>query len=76
MNDRTTIVCCSSSGGAGGGTPGVQAWAAAARAGVAAVQKYGGAAPGHRTMLDALLPAVDNLEKATGGFKLILPPPE
>ena len=53
----------------------MQAWAAAARAGVAAVQKYGGAGPGHRTMLDALLPAVDNLEKATGVFEMILTPP-
>lgn len=37
--------------------PGVEEWAAAMAAGVAAVEKYGGAAAGCRTMLDALLPA-------------------
>lgn len=54
----------------------MQAWAAAARAGVDAVQRYGGAGLGHRTMLDALLPAVDNLQTATGGSKMMLPPPD
>lgn len=33
------------------------AWTASFRAGVAAIQKYGGASEGSRTMLDALLPA-------------------
>lgn len=33
------------------------AWAASFRAGIAAIQKYGGAKEGSRTMLDALLPA-------------------
>lgn len=37
-------------------------WAAALRAGVQAISKYGGAAPGDRTMLDALVPAVEALE--------------
>ena len=44
------------------------AWAAAARAGVDAVQRYGGAGSGDRTMLDALLPAVENLELAAGAL--------
>ena len=42
---------------AGGGGGGVMDWALALAAGAEAVQKYGGAAPGCRTMLDALLPA-------------------
>lgn len=46
------------------------AWAAAARAGVDAVQRYGGAGGGDRTMLDALLPAVENLELAAGDERL------
>ncbi|XP_063872289.1 triokinase/FMN cyclase-like [Scylla paramamosain] len=37
-------------------------WAAALRAGVEAISKYGGAAQGDRTMLDALVPAVEALE--------------
>jgi DAK2 domain len=53
------------------------AWAAAARAGVDAVQRYGGAGGGDRTMLDALLPAIENLELAAGdcefqGLELLL----
>ena len=43
-------------GGSGGGA---MDWALALAAGAEAVQKYGGAAPGCRTMLDALLPAAD-----------------
>ena len=31
-----------------------------------AVQRYGGASGGDRTMLDALLPAIENLELAAG----------
>ncbi len=42
-------------------------WAAALREGVARVCVYGGANPGDRTMLDALVPAVDAL---TGGETL------
>ena len=40
-----------------GSSSGAMAWALALGAGAEAVQKYGGAAPGCRTMLDALLPA-------------------
>ncbi len=39
-------------------------WAAALAAGVAGVQKRGKAEPGDKTMLDALLPAVDALQAA------------
>uniref|UniRef100_A0A3Q4HTX8 Triokinase/FMN cyclase n=1 Tax=Neolamprologus brichardi TaxID=32507 RepID=A0A3Q4HTX8_NEOBR len=39
------------------------AWATAMNAGTEAMKKYGGAAPGDRTMLDALCPAVDELIK-------------
>lgn len=39
------------------------AWAEAFRAGCAAVAELGGAAPGDRTMLDALLPAVGAFEE-------------
>ncbi|TSL40963.1 Triokinase/FMN cyclase [Bagarius yarrelli] len=38
-------------------------WAKAIQAGTDAMKKYGGAAPGDRTMLDALCPAVDELMK-------------
>ncbi|KAF1323080.1 Dihydroxyacetone kinase, partial [Globisporangium splendens] len=41
---------------------GAAAWVASFRAGIAAIQKYGGASEGSRTMLDALLPA----ERALG----------
>nr|XP_053642716.1 triokinase/FMN cyclase-like [Cherax quadricarinatus] len=37
-------------------------WAAALRAGCQAISKYGGATQGDRTMLDALVPAVEALE--------------
>jgi dihydroxyacetone kinase len=40
------------------------AWGEAFRAGCAAVAELGGAAAGDRTMLDALLPAVDAIEEA------------
>ncbi len=40
--------------------------ARALRAGVDAVAQLGGAAPGDKTMLDALVPAVDALEKSGG----------
>jgi dihydroxyacetone kinase len=45
------------------------AWAGAFRAGVGAVQFYGGAKAGFRTLLDALLPAADaaDLALARGG---------
>lgn len=36
----------------------VEAWGAGAAAGLAAIQRYGGARPGDRTMLDAFTPAV------------------
>ncbi|KAL3893189.1 MAG: hypothetical protein SGPRY_014403 [Prymnesium sp.] len=35
-------------------------------AGSAAISKYGGAARGHRTMLDALLPAANAMQQAAG----------
>eukprot|EP00879_Flechtneria_rotunda_P013144 GHRR01013729.1.p1 GENE.GHRR01013729.1~~GHRR01013729.1.p1 ORF type:complete len:445 (+),score=205.35 GHRR01013729.1:165-1499(+) len=43
---------------------GVAAWGAAFAAGVSAVERYGGAAAGCRTMLDALLPAAAALNEA------------
>ena len=46
--------------------PGVADWAVAFRAGVAAVAALGGAKPGDRTMLDALVPAADAFAAATG----------
>ncbi|KAL4007461.1 hypothetical protein ACER0C_001313 [Sarotherodon galilaeus] len=52
------------------------AWANAMNAGTEAMKKYGGAAPGDRTMLDALCPAVDELIKLTtapsGGHMAVL----
>ncbi|CAM5721999.1 Dihydroxyacetone kinase subunit L OS=Streptomyces antimycoticus OX=68175 GN=SANT12839_014910 PE=4 SV=1 [Streptomyces antimycoticus] len=45
-----------------------QQLADALRAGVDAVAQLGGAAPGDKTMLDALLPAVEALGGATGSF--------
>lgn len=39
-------------------------WGAALQAGVAAMMRYGGAAPGMRTMLDALVPAAESLLSA------------
>lgn len=47
--------------------PGVADWAVAFRAGVAAVATLGGAKPGDRTMLDALVPAADAFAAAAGG---------
>ncbi|MDT6982343.1 dihydroxyacetone kinase subunit DhaL [Streptomyces lusitanus] len=41
-----------------------QQFAEALRAGVDAVMKLGGAAPGDKTMIDALLPAVDALDES------------
>ena len=41
-----------------------RAWAEAFRAGIAGVGDLGGAAPGDRTMLDALVPAAEALEHA------------
>lgn len=35
------------------------AWGIGAQAGLAAIQHYGGAKPGDRTMLDALAPAIE-----------------
>jgi dihydroxyacetone kinase len=42
-------------------------WAAALRAGVDQMRFYGGAGPGDRTMLDALIPAVEALERGEDG---------
>ena len=41
-----------------------EAVAPAAEAGLAAIQQYGGAKPGDRTMLDALAPATDALKRS------------
>jgi len=40
-----------------------KSWSAAFQNGIAALLQYGGAKPGDRTMLDALVPAVDALEQ-------------
>ena len=64
---RTRQVCPKRTAGCRADEPHLGAWAAAARAAAAAVQHYGGAKAGARTMLDALLPAVGALEHATGG---------
>ncbi|XP_050731638.1 triokinase/FMN cyclase-like [Eriocheir sinensis] len=45
-------------------------WAAALRAGAEAISKYGGASTGDRTLLDALVPAVEALEAASDGDDL------
>jgi dihydroxyacetone kinase len=42
-------------------------WAAAMREGVDQMRFYGGAGPGDRTMLDALMPAVEALERGGDG---------
>ncbi|XP_072543745.1 triokinase/FMN cyclase isoform X2 [Salminus brasiliensis] len=51
-------------------------WANAMQAGTEAMKRYGGAAPGDRTMLDALCPAVEELMKlvtaAPGGHMAVL----
>lgn len=54
---------------------GPREWVAAARAGAEAVQRYGGAAAGDRTMLDALLPALDVCQDISDGrdWKEVLP---
>ncbi len=41
-------------------------WPRALREGANQVQFYGGAAPGDRTMLDALIPAIETLERHGG----------
>jgi len=41
-------------------------WSAALSAGLAAVQTYGGAGPGDRTLVDALKPALDALQDGRG----------
>ncbi|KDO35094.1 hypothetical protein SPRG_01160 [Saprolegnia parasitica CBS 223.65] len=46
------------------------AWRAAFGAGIAAIQKYGGAAEGSRTMMDALLPAMRASESDATGAAL------
>ena len=44
-------------------------WVAALDAGVVAIMKYGGAAPGMRTLLDALVPALEAIRaNATGNI--------
>lgn len=50
----------------GDGHPVKQRWHAALTHGVARMQHYGGAARGDRTLLDALLPALDVLDTASG----------
>lgn len=60
------------SSSASGGPAGVGQWAAALRAGAAAVMKYGGAREGCRTMLDALLPAAAALEGAAQTGALVV----
>ncbi|KAJ3046324.1 hypothetical protein HDV00_000138 [Rhizophlyctis rosea] len=42
-------------------SPDVKSWAAAVTAGVAAIQRYGGASVGDRTMVDALVPLMEEL---------------
>jgi len=54
-------------GPAGDGQLDARAFAAALRAGVRGVEERGKAAPGDKTMLDALLPACDALEAALAG---------
>jgi dihydroxyacetone kinase-like protein len=54
-------------GSAGAGPLDASAFAAALRAGVSGVEERGKAAPGDKTMLDALLPACDALESALAG---------
>ncbi|MEM5318123.1 dihydroxyacetone kinase family protein [Paraburkholderia sp. JHI869] len=44
--------------------PGARDWAAAIRGAAEAISELGGAKPGDRTMLDALVPAADALENA------------
>lgn len=44
----------------------VAAWATAMRSGADGIMALGGAAPGDKTMLDALVPAVEKLEASTG----------
>lgn len=39
-----------------------EAWGEGAAAGLAAIQQYGGAKPGDRTMLDALAPAINSYQ--------------
>ncbi|KAI8465485.1 MAG: dihydroxyacetone kinase family protein [Monoraphidium minutum] len=51
------------------GPVGPQQWAGAMAAGLAAVGRYGNAAAGSRTMLDALLPAADALAAAAAAGK-------
>ena len=48
-------------------SPSVADWAAAFREGVAAVAALGGAKPGDRTMLDALVPSAEAFAAAAGG---------
>lgn len=44
-------------------------WLIALEEGVRRVQEYGGAKPGDRTMLDALVPAINALEEAEGDLR-------
>ncbi len=43
-----------------------EAWGEGAQAGLAAIQHYGGAKPGNRTMLDALAPAIKTFQAKIG----------
>jgi dihydroxyacetone kinase len=56
-------------GGGGGVGPDAKAWATALHTGVERLSFYGGAKPGYRTMIDALLPAEEALSKVTGGLQ-------
>lgn len=49
-----------------------EAWVASFRAGIAAIQKYGGASEGSRTMLDALLPAERALNDPSADGKALI----
>ncbi|GGH49428.1 dihydroxyacetone kinase family protein [Microbacterium album] len=51
----------------GAASPGADAWAGAFAAGVSRLRDIGGAAPGDRTMVDALVPAAD---AATAGHEI------
>ena len=51
-------------GGSASGSVALAGWASALSDGLAAVSKYGNATRGSRTMLDALLPALDALDGA------------
>jgi triose/dihydroxyacetone kinase / FAD-AMP lyase (cyclizing) len=51
--------------------PAAPDWAAAFREGVEAVSELGGAKPGDRTMLDALVPAMETFEQSLGAGQAV-----